>query len=113
MTHRGAKATWLHPAFLTILAIAIALRLPGLYTDFWLDEIWTWKIASRLTSAFGVFTEVRHSNNHHLNTLIYYWLGDVENFRLYRIHSLVAGGGSVWLVWGISSRRSRAEAAIA
>ncbi len=101
------------PALLGILLSALALRLPGLFSDFWLDEIWTLNIASRMSSALDVFTDVRHSNNHHLNTLVYYGLGDLQSWSLYRIHSLVAGVGSVGLAWKIAARTGRLEALFA
>ena len=75
-----------------LVLVATALRLPGLFTDFWLDEIWTLKIVLGIDSGWDIFSEVRHSNNHHLNTLIFYVLGDLEHWSLYRIHSLLAGG---------------------
>lgn len=98
-------------------AAALALRLPGLFTDFWLDEIWTWEIARGLQSPADLFTQVRDSNNHHLNTLIYYLLnplvGESEHWSLYRIHSLLAGVGGVILAWSMASRIGRLEALFA
>jgi hypothetical protein len=105
-----------HSASLTLavlVLVAAALRLPGLFTDFWLDEIWTLKITLGMDSAWDVFTEVRHSNNHHLNTLIFYALGDLEHWSLYRIHSLLAGVASVALAFRIGERRGRTEAVVA
>ncbi len=101
------------PALLVILLLAVALRLPGLFTDFWLDEIWTLNVASRMSSALDVFTDVRHSNNHHLNTLVFYWLGDLQSWSVYRIHSLIAGVASVGLAWKIAARTGRMEAVFA
>jgi hypothetical protein len=96
-----------------VAAAALCLRLPGLFSDFWLDEIWTLEIASKLQSPFELFTEVRHSNNHHLNTFVYYVLGDRDHWSLYRIHSLLAGVGSVILAWSIALRVGRLEALLA
>ncbi len=113
MSNRTASVSRLDPALLGLLVLALALRVPGLFTDLWLDEIWTVDIVRRMDSAFDVFRTVRHSNNHHLNTLIFYWIGDVEDWKLYRLHSLVAAVGSVWLAWRIAARRGRAEAIFA
>ena len=96
-----------------IVLVAAGLRIPGLFTDFWLDEIWTLKIVLGMDSPWDVFTQVRHSNNHHFNTLIYYALGDLENWALYRIHSLVAGVASVALAYWIGARHGRTEAVVA
>ncbi len=90
-----------------LVLVAAALRLPGLFTDFWLDEIWTLKIVLGMDSGWDVFTEVRHSNNHHLNTLIFYALGDLEHWSLYRIHALLAGVASVALAFRIGAQRGR------
>lgn len=96
-----------------LVLVATALRLPGLFTDFWLDEIWTLKIVLGIDSGWDIFSEVRHSNNHHLNTLIFYVLGDLEHWSLYRIHSLLAGVASVALAFRIGARRGRTEALVA
>ena len=108
MDRRAAYSTSLTLAALVLAAAA--LRLPGLFTDFWLDEIWTLKIVLGMDSGWDVFHEVRHSNNHHLNTLIFYALGDLEHWSLYRVHSLLAGVASVALAFRIGARRGGTEA---
>lgn len=111
MGGRAAQSASLTLAVLVL--VAAALRLPGLFTDFWLDEIWTLKIVLGMESAWDVFTSVHHSNNHHLNTLFFYWLGDVENWSLYRVPALVAGVASVALAYRIGARRGATEAVVA
>ncbi len=111
MDGRAAYSASLTLAVLVL--VAVALRLPGLFTDFWLDEIWTLKIVLGMDSGWDVFTEVRHSNNHHLNTLIFYALGDLEHWSLYRIHPLLAGVASVALAFRIGARRGHTEAVVA
>ncbi len=96
-----------------IVVFAAALRIPGLASDFWLDEIWTLKYVYGMHSAWDVFTSIHHSNNHHLNTLILYALGDLDSWWPYRIHSLLAGVGSVALAFRIGARRGRSEGAVA
>jgi hypothetical protein len=103
-----------------IVLVATGLRIPGLFSDFWLDEIWTFQIALGMDSPWDVFTKIRHSNNHHLNTLVFFSLGqalneagDVGSWVPYRIHSLAAGVASVALAYRIGARHGRAEAAIA
>ena len=63
-----------------LVLVATALRLPGLFTDFWLDEIWTLKIVLGIDSGWDIFSEVRHSNNHHHTTLIFSGLGELNDF---------------------------------
>jgi hypothetical protein len=96
-----------------LLLLAAGLRIPGLFSDFWLDEIWTFKIAQGMGSAWDVFTAIRHSNNHHLNTLWFYVLGPLDGWIPYRLPALAAGVLTVALAWRIGARRSTWEAAVA
>jgi hypothetical protein len=91
-------------ALAIIVAVGAALRIPGLFTDFWLDEIWTLAIVQSLGSPLEIFSEIRHSNNHYLNTLVFYFLGDSPHWIPFRIHSLLAGIGAVALAWLIAAR---------
>ena len=96
-----------------ILLAAAALRVPGIFSDFWLDEIWTLGIVEGLDSPVEVFTDVPNSNNHHLITLSTYLLGPERAWPVYRIPSLLFGLASVVLAWGIARRTGRAEANLA
>ncbi len=84
--------TWLWSA--AILAVAVAVRLPALYTDFWLDEIWSWfDFAQKAGSAWQIFfgAGFNHDNNHPLNTLFLYLLGEQDGWVAYRLLALVTG----------------------
>ena len=81
----SARATWL--AVAACVVVGTVVRAIPCWNDFWLDEIWTWKDARALRSALGVFTQIHHSNNHHLNTLFFYWLGDQRDWALDRHRS--------------------------
>src|SRR5262245_23800260 len=105
------RGTWL--AVAACVAAGTVLRAIPCTNDFWLDEIWTWQSAQQLHSALGVFTEIHHSNNHHLNTLLFYWLGDQRAWALYRLPSLVAGSATIALAAAIAGRRGRLEALLA
>ena len=98
---------------LVIIAFAAILRWPGMFTAFWLDEIWSLELANRLTSTAGVLTDLHHDNNHHLNTLWLYALGPRDQWWSYRIPSLFAGIATVALAWIIARRRGRLEALFA
>lgn len=63
----GWRAKWVVAVFLMLAAIS--LRLPGIFTDLWLDEIWSLRVARGLRSCGEVFAAVHHEINHHLNTL--------------------------------------------
>ncbi|HUF46528.1 MAG TPA: glycosyltransferase family 39 protein [Vicinamibacterales bacterium] len=78
-----------------IVVLACALRLPGLWTDFWLDEIWALDNVDRVTSAVGIFTDIHHDSNHWLISLWMYVLGQDAPFWLYRLPSFLAGVAAV------------------
>lgn len=86
-------------ASVVVVTVGTALRAAGALDDFWLDEIWSWRIARGLESAAGVLTSdaARSDNNHPLNTLLMYWMGDRAYWPVYRIPSMVAGSASVVL----------------
>lgn len=95
------------------LALGAVLRAIPCWNDFWLDEIWTYFSVQGLTSPLDVFTAIHQSNNHYLNSLIFYWIGDAPHWSVYRIPSLVAGTASVALASGFAARRGRLEAVLA
>lgn len=82
---------------LAAVLAATAYRFLASLDDFWLDEIWSWLIVTRVQSVSQIFTEIRHDNNHFLNTWIMYSLGaDCHWFR-YRLPAVVAGIGTVMM----------------
>jgi hypothetical protein len=95
------------------VVLGAVLRAIPCWNDFWLDEIWTYFSVRGLTSPLAVFSSIHHSNNHHLNTLIFYWIGDAPHWAAYRIPSLVSGTASVALAAGFAARRGRLEAVLA
>lgn len=95
------------------LVLGTAVRAGGLFTDFWLDEVWSWSIAKDLASPLQVFTGIHHSNNHHLLTLWMFWLGDAAPVWLYRLPSLLAGIASIPLAAALAWPRGRLEAVLA
>src|SRR5262245_3806091 len=101
------------PVLAAIFLASAALRIVPAFGDLWLDEIWTYFLVQPLNGAWEVFDGIHHSNNHHLNSLLFYWIGDRENFVLYRIPSLVAGVASVPLACALGRRYGRLEAIFA
>jgi hypothetical protein len=100
----------------TAVAIGAASRVAGLFDDFWLDEIWSWRIARSARSAADLLASpaARVDNNHPLNTLLLYLLGDLAYWPAYRIPSVLAGVGTVVLAaWHVSRRFGRTEGAFA
>lgn len=76
-------------------ALALALRAPGLFTDFWLDEARGLSNLAPLDSPLGVLTRIHHDSNHWLTSFWMYALGQDAPFWAYRLPSLVAGVVSV------------------
>src|SRR5262245_3200438 len=94
------------------LLLGLALRLPALASEFWLDEILSWQLAREAGSPTGVFA-VRHDNNHHLNTA---WLAlwpDGAPVSCYRLLALLAGLASVVVAAWVARRWGTAEAVFA
>jgi hypothetical protein len=113
---RDARADLSPRAALAGCALALlvggALRVPGLATDLWLDEIWTWARVQDLHSPLGVFTSLHDSNNHYLNSLWIYAIGDAPGW-LWRLPAWVAGTATVALGAALGWRRGRLEAVLA
>ncbi|MBI4347563.1 MAG: hypothetical protein HY553_11960 [Elusimicrobia bacterium] len=94
------------------LAAGVAARVAGLWTDFWLDEIWNWNIA-RGHGYADILLRVPYDANHILNTLWLRAVGVREWWGVYRLHSLAAGLATLWLLWKIAVRWGRLEGALA
>lgn len=97
-------------ALLLLLGVATTLRLSGALNSLWLDEIWSLDLAATVRSPLDVFTSLHHENNHYLNTLFLYLAGNHGDWPGYRLPSLLAGTGSVFMAWLIGMRRSLADA---
>jgi hypothetical protein len=82
----------------SLVVMGALLRLPGLFTDLALDEIWSLSYASTLASPLGVFTEVHHDSNHWLNTLFLYALGERPGW-VYRLPAYFAGSLAIAMAW--------------
>lgn len=74
-----------------IVAIAGALRLPGLTSEPWLDEIWSIDLARATASASGVFLKIHHDNNNPLNTLFLYFVSAKGSWATDRLLSFISG----------------------
>ncbi len=96
-----------------VLVAGALLRALPCANDFWLDEVWTYFSVLQLSSPLEVFTKIHHSNNHHLNSVLFYLLGDQRDWTVYRIPSLLAGIGSIALAAGFAGRRGALEAVFA
>ena len=85
-------ASWAPAA--AALLLGVALRVAMGFESFWLDEAWSWAIAEEADSAWQVLTGFRHDNNHRLNTLYLYAVGDAAtaaHWIVLRLPALAAG----------------------
>src|SRR4029078_1616327 len=93
------------------VVVGAALRLPGLWTDLQLDEVWSIENASAAASWFDIL-RLKIDNNHHLTSLYMHGLGPNAAAALYRVPAYVFGVATVPLAWLIASRDSRTTALI-
>ena len=103
---------WSLGVVLAVLLGGLA-RLACLGAEFWLDEIWSFELAHRAGSPWGILFGTRHDNNHHLNTLwLSLWPAGAW-WGWYRLHSVLAGMASVVLAARLGLRAGRLEAVLA
>ncbi|HXJ33790.1 MAG TPA: hypothetical protein VMS22_07080 [Candidatus Eisenbacteria bacterium] len=84
-------------AVAAVVACSAVLRLAATWNDLWLDEIWSLTLVNTLHSPLGIVTELRHDNNHVLNTLALYCLRPLGSDWAYRLPAWVAGVATVLL----------------
>jgi hypothetical protein len=107
---RERRSPWLLPVLL--VACAALLRFPGLWTDLWIDEIWSIHNVAAARSWLDLVLGTRIDNNHHLNSLYLYALGEQSSPAIYRLLAFVSGIGTVAMAWAIGARESRRTAIV-
>ena len=94
-----------------VLVLALTLRLPGMFSDFWLDEAWSYLLVRQVVSSpIDVLTRLHIDNNHPLNSWLLFAFGDSLQWTIYRLPSLLLGVGSIVFAGRILARRGRAHA---
>ena len=94
--------------------VGTALRVFAAHNDLWFDEVWTLQLLRERVHSFGdVFTNLKHSNNHHLCSLWMWFVGQNASALLYRLPSVLASIGTIVLAGLIGLRQSRLEGSVA
>lgn len=63
-------------AWIVIIALAgLIVRIAAASGALWLDEAWSAVLAGDVQTPLGVFVQINHDNNHHLNSLWLQWVG--------------------------------------
>jgi hypothetical protein len=96
---------------LAICCAAAALRLTGLWSDLWLDEIWSLAATGTFSSIRSVFT-THHEINHHLYSAWLYLVGQDASVWVYRLPSFLAGVATVFVAGLIGRRRNDTTALV-
>jgi hypothetical protein len=73
------------------MVVGAVLRYRALWTDFSQDEIWSLTLVQGLASPLDVLTRIHHDNNHVLNSLFLYLLGDRADWTTYRLFAFGCG----------------------
>jgi hypothetical protein len=95
-------------------AVGAAVRVLAAHNDLWVDEVWTLQLLREGVHSFGdVFTNIKHSNNHHLCSLWMWLVGQNASALVYRLPSVLASIGTIVLAGLIGLRQSRLEGCIA
>ena len=95
-------------------AVGVGVRVLAAHNDLWFDEVWTLQLLRERVHSFGdVFTNLKHSNNHHLCSLWMWLVGQNASALVYRLPSVLASIGTIVLAGLIGLRRSRLEGCIA
>jgi hypothetical protein len=92
-----------------LIVCGAVLRLPGLWTDLQLDEVWSLHNAFAATSWLELL-RLKTDNNHHLTSLYMYAIGPGASDVVYRLPAYFCGIVSIPLAWVIGSRESRTTA---
>lgn len=74
-----------------IVVLGLALRIAAATGGLWLDEAWSAELAHQAGTPLGVFLNINHDNNHHLNSLWLQFVGYDAAPVLQRALSIVMG----------------------
>jgi hypothetical protein len=112
LTNSSRRSRWLFPLGVGIAFIGCSLRLLAARGDFWLDEVWTYKLVMKADSLWDLLANVKHDNNHFVNSLFVWLLGPDRSDFAYRIPAVISGTLSIAAFMAASRRRGTNETLI-
>jgi len=96
------------------LCVGAVVRVLAAHNDLWFDEVWTLQLLRERVHSLGdVFTNLKHSNNHHLCSLWMWLVGQNASALVYRLPSVLASIGTIVLAGLIGLRQSRLAGCVA
>ncbi|MES2337455.1 MAG: glycosyltransferase family 39 protein [Pseudomonadota bacterium] len=110
---RSIRPARLWSILLVIAAIGGALRVAAAQGGLWLDEAWSAVFARDVATPAGVFMNIHHDNNHHLNTLWLQLVGIDAAPILQRGLSIACGTAAVVVAGLIAARQGLTAATCA
>lgn len=96
-----------------IVLVGVALRIASARGGLWLDEAWSAQLAQDAKTPIGVFLNINHDNNHHLNSLWLQVVGLGAPPLLQRALSIATGTIAIPVAASIFRSRGPATALIA
>ncbi|WP_374943584.1 hypothetical protein [Sphingomonas sp.] len=96
-----------------IVALGLALRIAGAQGGLWLDEAWSAVLAHEAGTPAGVFLQINHDNNHHLNSLWLQAVGLGAPSWLMRALSIATGTLAIPVAAALARPRGRVAEAVA
>src|SRR6478735_8707503 len=96
------RGQWL---FAAIILFGLALRIAAARGALWLDEAWSAVLAHEAGTPIGVFVQINHDNNHHLNSLWLQLVGPGADPLLARAPAILAGTACILVAGLIGWRR--------
>jgi len=90
---------------LIVALMGLVLRITASGGSLWLDEAWSAVLADEARSPLGVFVQINHDNNHHLNSLWLQTVGLGAPPLVARALSIMAGTLSIMVAGLIGLRR--------
>jgi hypothetical protein len=93
-------------AWIVIIAlIGLIVRIAAASGALWLDEAWSAVLANDVQTPLGVFVQINHDNNHHLNSLWLQWVGLGAPPLVARALSIATGSLAIVVAGLIGARR--------